>query len=317
MMLKRMFLAINIFLSIILIAVALSTRRSLRQVDIEGLPEAIGDYGLSLPQPVTKPLSHYLVIDQRRLFGSFPSPDIDEEIPEPLEALPRTDLRLRLKGTVYGSPSFSRAIIEDLSSKKESLYRLGDLVAGAKIVRIERNQVVIEREGGREVLTMAYEEGQLARREDPGEAPLLSRPWTPEPPAASPIQIEREEMAVASEAAQRIVRELRLDPDALPSVPSNLLEAIKVANRVITRARIKPHFVERRLEGFRLVAIQPGSIYERLGLRPGDIIREVNGQRIDSIRDAFRIYQELQQQPAMTVNIERDGQPLSLVFEMR
>jgi general secretion pathway protein C len=335
MMIKRLFLALNVFLVAIFILIGLGTIRSLRKVDTERPPEAIDDHGLLIPEQVAEPLSHYLIIGQRKLFGSLPSPDLEAD-PTLLEPLPRTELRLRLKGTISGSPSLSRAIIEDLGTRKEALYRLGDMVAGAKIVSIERSQVVIEREGRREVLMIAHEEGMLARREleeaplhvhlppvEPmvvyEEAPLHVHLPPVEPMVRGQMVLGQKEMATAMETADKIMEKLRFDPQNLLDVPSEIIEAVRVANNVLTQARITPHFVGARLEGIRAAKIQPGSIYERLGLRTGDIVKEVNGHRINinSIRNAFRIFEELQQQSVITINIERDGHPLSLVYEIR
>jgi general secretion pathway protein C len=317
MAIKRVFLVVNIFLSVILIAVALITKHSFRQVDIRVLPEVIEVGKLSIPEPVVKPLIYYSeVINQRALFGSPPQ-DISEGVPGTKEALPRADLRLRLVGTIHGTPTLSRAIIKDLSSGRQSLYRLGDLVDGIKIVGIERNQIVIEQEGRQEILVIDYEGGMLAQGAEPKRVPSSSHPMPTVPVPASPIQLGKEEMAAATETALRIVRKLHLNPDNLPEAPPNLIEAVRVANQVLTRAQIKPHFEGGKLAGFLTTAIQPGSIYERLGLQPGDIIRGVNNQQINSMRDVLRLYKESLQQPIITVNIERGNQPLSLVFEMR
>lgn len=60
--------------------------------------------------------------------------------------------------------------------------------------------------------------------------------------------------------------------------------------------------------GFKLVNVQPGSIYEKLGLLKGDIIKKFNGQIIDSPEAAKGIYEKLQKSPSkVEIVIERDG----------
>jgi general secretion pathway protein C len=45
--------------------------------------------------------------------------------------------------------------------------------------------------------------------------------------------------------------------------------------------------------GFLVRQIQPGSIYERFGLKVGDIIRKVNGRSINTMDEVLRLYQQL------------------------
>ena len=44
--------------------------------------------------------------------------------------------------------------------------------------------------------------------------------------------------------------------------------------------------------GVRIERAPPGSLAERLGLRPGDLIRSVNGQQIQSDEDLRRLYEQ-------------------------
>ena len=47
--------------------------------------------------------------------------------------------------------------------------------------------------------------------------------------------------------------------------------------------------------GVRIERAPPGSLAERLGLRPGDLIRSVNGQQIQSDEDLRRLYEQFNQ----------------------
>lgn len=45
--------------------------------------------------------------------------------------------------------------------------------------------------------------------------------------------------------------------------------------------------------GFLVREIVPGSIYEKLGLRVGDVITGVNGRPVNSVEDALKLYQQI------------------------
>ena len=50
-------------------------------------------------------------------------------------------LLIDLKGTVAGGAKYGFAIIEEKGTKKQRLVKAGDLVAGAKVIRIKRNAI--------------------------------------------------------------------------------------------------------------------------------------------------------------------------------
>lgn len=53
--------------------------------------------------------------------------------------------------------------------------------------------------------------------------------------------------------------------------------------------------------------IQPGSVYEKLKMRSGDVIKSINGQPINTPQDAIRSYQQMPNTGAVQIEIMRDG----------
>ncbi len=80
---------------------------------------------------------------------SGPAVPVKEE-----KTIKATELNLKLKGTVVGENRNSYAVILDGKTNKEDLYYLNDFVHEARIVQVLRDRVVIELEGGKEVLFM-------------------------------------------------------------------------------------------------------------------------------------------------------------------
>jgi general secretion pathway protein C len=67
--------------------------------------------------------------------------------------------------------------------------------------------------------------------------------------------------------------------------------------------------------GFQVQQIQAGSLYEKLGLRAGDVIKAVNGQPINSAEDAMRLYQQIPNIGAVQMEITRGGKPENLYYQ--
>ncbi len=60
--------------------------------------------------------------------------------------------------------------------------------------------------------------------------------------------------------------------------------------------------------GFKLIAIKPGSVYEKLGLKRDDIIKGVNGDLVDSAQKAMELYQTLKSSDEIQLEISRNGE---------
>jgi general secretion pathway protein C len=67
--------------------------------------------------------------------------------------------------------------------------------------------------------------------------------------------------------------------------------------------------------GFLVRQIQPGSLYEKLGVRAGDVIKSVNGQPMNTAEDAIRLYQQMPSISSVQMEITRGGKSESLYYQ--
>jgi len=66
--------------------------------------------------------------------------------------------------------------------------------------------------------------------------------------------------------------------------------------------------------GFRLAAVRPGSFFERMGLRVNDVVMRVDGRTINGVDDASAAYAWLRVADRFTVELVREGRPLTLRY---
>ena len=122
------------------------------------------------PPKRSVPLSAYDIIKEKKLLGvhqkSSQGALADDDKDRPIAAL-----GLQLKGTIAGSPFYSRAIIEDKG--KQQLYRIGDSVSGANIIGIFRNKVILEINGQEQMLVPEDPSMKTAAK---GSTPNISKP---------------------------------------------------------------------------------------------------------------------------------------------
>ncbi len=77
--------------------------------------------------------------------------------------------------------------------------------------------------------------------------------------------------------------------------------------RMFTQIRLVPYVRGGETKGFIFEWVKPGSIFERLGIRRGDILVSINNMSIRSGEDAFRILQILRNEPSLKIVLIRRG----------
>ena len=77
-----------------------------------------------------------------------------------------------------------------------------------------------------------------------------------------------------------------------------------------TKARIVPSFKNGVANGFKLFSIVPDSLYAKIGIQNGDVIRRINGYEMNSPDKALEIYQKLRDASRIEIEIERRGETL-------
>jgi type II secretory pathway component PulC len=91
---------------------------------------------------------------------------------------------------------------------------------------------------------------------------------------------------------------------------------------LLSSALATPHYsdtgeVPRRIDGFQLSQIQAGGAAERVGLKDGDIVQEINGEALDSIGTVLRLFSQAQTATPIKVTVMRQGQRLSIVLNTK
>lgn len=87
----------------------------------------------------------------------------------------------------------------------------------------------------------------------------------------------------------------------------------------------KPEFLSQALMvpnaggGFLVREVQAGSLYEKLGLKVGDVIQSVNGQPVNTVEDVMKLYQQFSTGGAsqVSVDIRRAGKNESLQYNLQ
>ena len=239
-----------------------------------------------------RPLSDYQRIWHRNLFDSQTGGDKLDETATLLQdvAVAKTDIGLKLLGTVVTQDNpLSLAVIKNLKTNEQVMYREEDKVGEVYIKKILRNKVVISVDNEFQLLTVEPEDyGRPQRTSYRGLADERDfdsdSPFALVPPDTAPKRTKR--------IAIRVNRD---------DVENSLADVEGILNQV----RITPYRRGGQPSGFRISRIPRGSVLRKLGLRSRDIIQEVNGKEITHPDQATDFFNTLSASNELEIKLKR------------
>ncbi len=218
-----------------------------------------------------------------------------------------TDTRYVLIGTIASeSRSARRAIVWADGMKEPRMVRESDeLEPNVRVASISRDAVWLARGKRKEKLDL-LPVGSKAR--------LTLAPASPSP-AVGRLSAGVPGPGAGGEGPPLRVSKLgensySLDEASVGQLTGNI-------NQYMTQVRLIPYFEGNKSAGYRLAALRPGSAFEQLGFRGGDIIQQVNNVDLSSPEKMYTIFQNLKDEKHVTVNIVRQGQKGTITYEIR
>jgi general secretion pathway protein C len=243
--------------------------------DTVPLPDTLAE-----SSPATQSSTDVQSIADTHIFGTA---DADESGPllmaQPDEDLADTRLvNLTLNGTVASEiPNYSVAIISD-GGEDQEVYVIGDSVGNnATLHAVYADRVVLNEKG---VLTN--------------------------------LKLPREFKNAQVTNIRRSTTTTRQRPDNSQSIQAVVTQNLTKLTDVI---RPTPYRVEGKQVGFRVYPGRDRRKFSALGLRPGDIIINIDGKELTDASQAMQVFQSLGTSEQVTVTIERNGEPESLILK--
>lgn len=203
------------------------------------------------------------------------------------------DLDVVLIATLVAVPNtFSSALIAVQKDSKGQGFGIGDTIEGFEIVDIQRQGVLVKK---------GSEEGWLFMDDSQLEKPAATAS------SGTPKLRDDDPEDGITESGGKIIVERRVVDEALENVDS-----------LATKMRVVPHKdADGNIDGYRLSAIRRGSLFDKLGIRNGDIVHGVNGMPLVSTDAAFQAYQTLQNDSSFSFEVTRRNQRQTYEYEIR
>jgi type II secretion system protein C len=198
--------------------------------------------------------------------------------------------KFELNGVILLSGNRSIAIIRTAGQRSSEIYRKGDRLDNAEIVKIERDRVLLNDGRNTIVLPMYYR--YMAKTASRSPEPMEEKVASERFPGAREIKKVLSRSDVETKVFQKV-------------------------NEILTQIAISPYMKDGQMEGLRLVRIPRDNIVYELGGRSGDILRRVNGHEINQIDQMYKLWENIKDDSYISVDLERNNQVFTYSFDIR
>ncbi len=221
----------------------------------------------------------------------------------------------RMTGISRGleTPKTKYVLLGTITSESRPARRAVLWAEGMKDPRMEREQAEIE--PGVRLSRIERDHVLLARGKEQEKLEILPvgsktrAVASPAPPVAS--------AALGAAPVAGEIRVTRLGENSYVLDEGTVGQLTGNINQYMTNVRLIPYFEGSKSAGYRIAAIRPGSAFEQLGFKGGDVIQQINNVEISTPDKMYTIFQNLKDEKRVTVNILRQGQKNSINYEIR
>ncbi|MFK7872388.1 MAG: type II secretion system protein N [Oligoflexales bacterium] len=207
-------------------------------------------------------------------------------------------LPLQLHGTIYSSPEGSSlAMVQEKDFAEMDLYRVGETLIGydtATVVEILPRQVVLNHDGRKECLTVKDSENFVesnrkgSSRQGDGE------------------EDEDEDQNEEGSQGGTVVLEGSW-------VEEQLGDGF---GKIIQSARLVPNNSDNRVQGFKIYSIKSGTLFDKVGLKNGDLITKVNSTPL-SQESGFALFQAFLDERDISIYALRGDQAMTINVQIK
>lgn len=234
------------------------------------------------PQTVKKSYDEYKVILDSNFFKIASDSDKAKDSGNSLTPVAGDLNELQLLGTISGPASIARILLKKKQEKDAQIFKLWNDVYGYKLIRIDNAKIFLKKDKTIEILDMYPKDEKIQQTSSPG--------------AVRPATSSKTTQALSrSEIQQKLLNNI-----------DNALEGLRAG----------PNKVNGKIDGFTLMRVSPNNFLYKLGARSGDIAKRINGHPIDSTEKLLGLWQSVQGESKITVDIERGGKVQTFEFNV-
>lgn len=200
------------------------------------------------------------------------------------------DLPVQINGTIYtGDPRKSFVILKDSKIPEADIYKPGDAIIDHEdyeIYKVERGTLEV-RKGDTKICVAI---SGYAKKDSSAD---FSQSGAPAKTPGESKEFEFDAAFISQEIGPgyaTILNCAKLIPEIDPSG---------------------------KMQGFKMISIATSCLFDRIQIQNGDVLTEVNGISLKDAGQGFKLYQSLQEERTTTINILRNGEPITRTIRVK
>lgn len=242
-------------------------------------------------------------VKKEKVVQAAPAPIVEEKI-NAGAVLQKIISDLELRAIHYRKGHYIWCVIKSKKKRHEEIFTIGDEVfeSGASVKRIYTaygsQRVLLEM--GNEVGVLEYLGSE--KKEAPKPTKVATKP--------------KRSSRQTAQASRAVTSDYSNDGKNFHISATEVDSHLNDFGSLLNQARMVPYFKNGKHSGFRVKAIDKGSLYEKLGLHNNDIIKAVNGESLAEAggEKLMGLFKLLRNEREFTVEIERGGSAQTLSY---
>ncbi len=206
--------------------------------------------------------------------------------------------RMTLIGVIISENNeSSAAIFRNENSGEMMVVRVGEAILDLELSQVLKNRVIFKK--GEDSFQVFLGKGNIANVKKKASS---SPPALQEPEQEPQIQAETESSGALTKEFSRAEMEKRLEDEwAL----------------LLQETRFIPNLEDGKIKGFKITQMSDKSLLYEIGVRKDDIIKEVNGVKLDNLQTVMSLYDKFKDLSSFYVVIQRRGKPLRFSYVLK
>lgn len=206
----------------------------------------------------------------------------------------KSTLPIDLIGTIYlGETGESIATIQEKGYNQADVYRTGDGIIGneqAVIYKIEQKKVILNNNGAKECLELVPPKPSSSSY---AQAPVQNQPGIPQAASGDCANVTLKESYVRKEIGEGF-------------------------QEILKKGRLIPHNRDNQMLGFKLIGVNPNSLFGKICLKNGDVITQVNDRSMQQPDQGFALYEALSDEREVRISYLRGGSdPTTITVQIK
>jgi type II secretory pathway component PulC len=197
-----------------------------------------------------------------------------------------------LRATIAGDDQVAYAVIENLKSKVQDIYKTGDIIDVAQIERINRNKIVLLCGEQSEVLNLCISHGNL-----------------------NPVEKNEEPVMAEKQNTAPYIKAISSAKQALN--PKAYISKVQGMEAFLEKMEVNPYIENGEEKGLCITGLDDLSMVGYFGFENGDVIQTINGQMLTGKQKAFQVLKKARSQSSLNFQLLRNQHKLDLSFEIK